>query len=332
MGRGFLNIGDKDVDGRQKRIEHKGKYLRVSRTGGVALRAQKKIAGINVTGNTKNGLRLSTRVAKNTQIALQNGRFIFRGRYGPDAAKLNVSKTGVTVSSKTDMGSFNWVKPSRSSFKIAGIQLRGRKAAVLQIGYLFVKLLLVTIRTFFSLLIQAGRGIGNISVWLWNYCFKLYRKVRGLEISESEIRAAGEDLLEREKRNLSEYSKDELYQGLLFVLTVSGRGHSSHSFDCADKPLLRWLVSANNVMDPTQIMGVAFLMGETWGEGVEEPVRIEVLYTLDEACLEEGPKTMLQTEIINSLVSAFKLKFEGISVNDKSDGINTLMERPNDEN
>lgn len=331
MGRGFLNIGRKDADGRQKRIEHKGKYLRASRTGGVALRAQKKIAGINVTGNTKHGLRLSTRVAKNTQIAFQNGRFVFRGRYGPDAAKLNVSKTGVTVSSKTDMGSFNWVKPSRSSFKIAGIQLRGRKAALLQVVYLFIKLLFVIVRTFFSLLIQAGRVIVNIGVWIWNYCYEIYNRDGGLRLGKARARAVGEALLAKEKFNLSDCTTDELYQGLIFVLKILGRGHSPHDAGRVDKPLLNWLVSTNRVMDPIQIMGVACLIGEAWAEGAEGFDRVEVIYALDEACLEQGPKTILQTEMINLLISVFQLEFQSLPSNDRSARFNSLVSKLDDD-
>ncbi|WP_435106586.1 hypothetical protein [Arhodomonas sp. AD133] len=128
----LFKLGDKDRDGRQKRIEHTGKYLRAGRTGGVSLRAHTRISSVNVTGNTSHGLRVSTRLARNTQVAMQNGRFILRGRYGSDAAKVNLSKSGVSVSSKTPVGAFNWIKPGRSSFKLAGIQLRGHKAAYLR--------------------------------------------------------------------------------------------------------------------------------------------------------------------------------------------------------
>ena len=47
----------KGHDGKLKRIEYRGKYLRASRTGGVALRAQTKAAGIHFTANSKHGLR-----------------------------------------------------------------------------------------------------------------------------------------------------------------------------------------------------------------------------------------------------------------------------------
>ncbi|MFW5828076.1 MAG: hypothetical protein ACOCU4_08285, partial [Alkalispirochaeta sp.] len=66
----MFNIGKKDEYGRQRRIEHRGKYLRASRTGGVSLRAQTKAAGLNITGNTSHGIRVSTRIAKGTNVAV----------------------------------------------------------------------------------------------------------------------------------------------------------------------------------------------------------------------------------------------------------------------
>ena len=91
----------RDADGRLKRIEYRGKYLRESRTGGVSSRAQTKLAGLNLTANTQHGFRVSTRVAKGTNVGFQNGRFVLRGRYGKGRTKLNLSKSGVSVSSKT---------------------------------------------------------------------------------------------------------------------------------------------------------------------------------------------------------------------------------------
>ena len=123
----------KDADGRIKRIEYRGRHLRASRTGGVALRAQTKMAGINLTVNTARGLRISTRIAKGTQAGFQNGRFVLRGRYGSSPTKLNLSKSGVSVSSKTDIGTINWFKPRYSSAKIGGIQIRGKNAVYLHL-------------------------------------------------------------------------------------------------------------------------------------------------------------------------------------------------------
>ena len=117
------------ADGRLKRIEYRGRHLRASRTGGLALRAQTRGAGLNLTGNTSHGVRVSSRIGKGTQAAFQNGRFILRGRYGRGPNKLNLSKSGLSVSTETGLGTVNWFKPGYSSAKIGGIQVRGKKAA-----------------------------------------------------------------------------------------------------------------------------------------------------------------------------------------------------------
>ncbi len=111
---GFFNLGKKDKYGKQKRIEHRSKNLRISRTGGVALRQQAKVAGLTITANSNHGMRLSKQVGKGTQVALQNGRFVLRGRYGRGPMHLNLSKSGVSVSARNPLGTFNLTKPNRS--------------------------------------------------------------------------------------------------------------------------------------------------------------------------------------------------------------------------
>lgn len=137
----LTNLGRKDDQGRQVRIEHRTRYTRISRTGGVAIRAQTRAAGVNLTVNSNHGLRLSKGVLKGTQIALQKGRFRLRGRYGKGPTKINLSKSGITVSTRNQLGSFNWIKPNRSSAKLFGVQVRGKKAAQLQLYYMFFSLI-----------------------------------------------------------------------------------------------------------------------------------------------------------------------------------------------
>jgi hypothetical protein len=156
------------TDGRLQRIEYRGKHLRVSRTGGIALRAQTQAAGIHLTANSKHGLRASKRIAKGTQVAFQNGRFVLRGRYGNGPTKLNLSKSGVSVSTKTDIGTVNWFKPRYSSAKIGGIQVRGKNALYLhavigilnlltQFALLLFQLLVLALQLFYWLAIKATR-------------------------------------------------------------------------------------------------------------------------------------------------------------------------------
>ena len=132
----MIGLGKKDEDGKQVRIEHRGKYTRASRTGGVAVRAEEKVGPVNLTANSSKGLRASTRVANGTRMALQNGRFQLIGRWRAGPLGFNLSKTGVSASVKNKAGTFNFLKPQYSSFKFAGVQLRGKKAAQLQVIYM----------------------------------------------------------------------------------------------------------------------------------------------------------------------------------------------------
>lgn len=131
-----FGLGKKDENGKQVRIEHRGKFTRASRTGGVAVRAEKKAGPVNLTANSSQGLRASTRVANGTRVALQNGRFQLIGRWRAGPLGFNLSKTGVSASVKNKVGTFNFLKPQYSSFKLAGVQLRGRKAAQLHLIFM----------------------------------------------------------------------------------------------------------------------------------------------------------------------------------------------------
>ena len=134
----MIGLGKKDEDGKQVRIEHRGKYTRASRTGGVAVRAEKKIGSVNVTANSSKGVRASTRIANGTRVALQNGRVQLIGRWRAGTFGFNLSKTGVSASVKNKAGTFNFLKPQYSSFKLAGVKLRGKKAAQLQVIYMLI--------------------------------------------------------------------------------------------------------------------------------------------------------------------------------------------------
>ncbi|MGI9345158.1 MAG: hypothetical protein ACR2PW_02705 [Gammaproteobacteria bacterium] len=122
----------------RRRIEHRGKNLRVSRTQGAAIRTEHKVAGANVSLSSSEGLRLSTRVSKGARIALQNGRAQLIGRWNAGPVAFNLSKTGASASLKNQVGTYNFLKPSYSSFKLGGIQVRGKKASQLQLAYIVI--------------------------------------------------------------------------------------------------------------------------------------------------------------------------------------------------
>jgi hypothetical protein len=132
----MVGLGKKDEDGKQVRIEHRGRHTRVSRTGGVSVRCEQKLGPVNLTANSSKGVRASTRIANGARVALQNGRLQLIGRWRAGPLGFNLSKTGASASVKNQAGTYNFLKPQYSSFKVAGVQLRGKKAAQLQIVYM----------------------------------------------------------------------------------------------------------------------------------------------------------------------------------------------------
>ena len=124
----------------KKRIEYRGKILRVSRTGGVSATKTLSRDGYGATINTNHGVRLHKKLFRGARMGLQRGNFQFIGRYESGPFNFNVSKSGVSTSIKNKRGSYNLFKPNYSSFKLAGVQLRGKNAATLQLIFLALSL------------------------------------------------------------------------------------------------------------------------------------------------------------------------------------------------
>ena len=139
----------KNKDKPSKRIEYRGKNVRVSRTGGVSATKTFKGDGVGATINTKHGLRLHKRLFKGARMGLQNGNFQFIGRYNNGPFNFNVSKNGVSTSLKNKRGSYNILKPNYSSFKLGGIQVRGKNAATFQMIYMVIILFVNFIKVFY---------------------------------------------------------------------------------------------------------------------------------------------------------------------------------------
>jgi len=108
--------------------------LRASRTG--RLQGSYHPAP-GLTFSTRYGARFS-KTFKGLTLGFEGTRSILRGRWSSQNGlfNLNLSKSGFSFSSSGKRGSYNWFKPNYSSFKFAGIQLRGKKASGL--AFLFV--------------------------------------------------------------------------------------------------------------------------------------------------------------------------------------------------
>ncbi len=239
----MFGIGNKDDQGRQTRIEHRGKHVRASRTGGVSLRAQAEAAGMNFTVNSSHGTRVSRRVAKGTNVAFQRGRFRLRGRYGKGPVKLNLSKSGASLSTRNKIGTFNLTNPNRSSAKIMGVQMRGKKAAQIQTAYMLIAGVFSIIRFAFVLLVNtlifavyaaewlrrlivaAGHIVANATVALYT------------SIGDYRTRRRHQRLLSNQPvHELIETSDpDKAEAVIVLMITLQGRGHNSLHTDDNEK-------------------------------------------------------------------------------------------------
>jgi hypothetical protein len=169
------STNSKDHNEPHKRIEYKGENVRVSRTGGVSATKTFKGDGVGATINTNHGLRLHKRLFKGTRMGFQNGNFQFIGRYKSGPFNFNVSKNGFSTSLKNKRGSYNILKPNYSSFKLGGVQLRGKNAATFQMIYMLV-ILFVNFIKFFWLLSISILWFGFLSLkWLIDFTIGFFK-------------------------------------------------------------------------------------------------------------------------------------------------------------
>ena len=162
----------------QKRIEYRGENIRVSRTSGVSATKTFKGDGHAVTLNTKHGVRLHKRLFKGARMGFQNGNFQFIGRYQSGPFNFNVSKTGISSSIKNKRGSYNFLKPNYSSFKLGGIQVRGKNAATFQMIYMVLILIVNSIKILWHLSLSVLWFAFLILKWLVDFSIGFVRGFR----------------------------------------------------------------------------------------------------------------------------------------------------------
>jgi hypothetical protein len=329
----MFNIGKTDEYGRQKRIEHRGKYLRASRTGGVSLRAQTKAAGLTVTGNTKRGIRVSTRVAKGTNVAFQNGRFRLRGRYGRGPTKLNLSKSGVSVSTRNALGTFNWTNPNRSSAKVAGIQMRGKKARDLQVVFMLVMLLVNLVKLAAMLLVWTAQLLAILgrAAWVGTVSGTQAAAELGRTLRARRLARAGEKKIARAGLEARLREAAALRSALHYVVSTWGRGLSAEDVGGEDAAAARPATKTaaddatgapgphelDHLITPgkprteaKQMRQVTAALAARYAE-VASPAEVgETFLELDEAARADGERTVLQDHLIDSYADRAKPVFE----------------------
>ena len=157
----FEKKGGKPLKRIEAKVSSKNSRIKVraSRTSGVNA-AIHPFRGL--TFNTKHGLRLS-KTFKGLTLGFQRKNFIVRGwwRIG-DNFNLNLSKSGFSFSVKSDFGTFNFKNPNRSSFKFAGIQIRGKKAKNLAFIFAIPNIIMGIL----NLALWISRPLIKISFWL----------------------------------------------------------------------------------------------------------------------------------------------------------------------
>lgn len=335
----FFNLGKKDKYGKQRRIEHRGKNLRISRTGGVALRTQAKAAGVTLTANSKHGLRVSTGISKGTQVALQNGRFVLRGRYGRGPTRLNLSKTGMSVSTRNPLGTFNWIKPNRSSVKIAGVQLRGKKAANIQLAYMLFMALALGLQLCWQVLSFILRGAGSLVAGLLSWVSSLAQRFNAA-LQQQRNRKISTYLNRTEQLfdpAINQWTQPQLRAALLLVLTGWGRGitaqeaavriqlryqqqiktsHCAPALDVTAEQLNRVaqrleLVRSQN---PDQIsaepQAITALLAQQFALTFTPEVCAEALLNTDDWIVALAERTVLQEQLVQIFADFAQLHFE----------------------
>ncbi|MBK1730186.1 DNA-binding protein, partial [Halorhodospira halophila] len=322
----LFNLGTKDAYGKQRRVEHRGKYLRASRTGGVALRAQARAAGVDLTANTRRGVRASVTPAKNTQVALQNGRFILRGRYGKGPTKLNLSKSGATVSTRNRLGSFNWLKPNRSSAKPFGVQVRGQKAAQLQLIYMVVAAIVGAVQLLLMLIGGLLRGAIALGQWVGDNVHALPRWWRNAWLRRQRRR-----IDEAVEQAINRWDADRLSASFALAVAVWGRGEalqdgqrtyrrvtektgwvalprSPEVFAEAAQGLEHCRAAVQPREDAHRIL--IALLAEVAAEKLEGSRRAALLFEADDLALIQGPRTVLQEQMLEIFADHAQLQIE----------------------
>lgn len=290
---------EKDADGRIKRIEYRGRYLRASRTGGVALRAQTKMAGINLTANTVRGLRVSTRIAKGTQAGFQNGRFVLRGRYGSGPTKLNLSKSGVSISSKTEIGTINWFKPRYSSAKIGGIQVRGKNAVYLHLIVGIFQIAAYLLLFLAQILVLLLQGLFWLGLQIYQGACSLFSLLRERSLRTIEDRWSPE---------IDNWDPTQLKDALEYIFLKLATGQalepSQINSDQGTAIQLANLLDSCPLRPPRDLEFLFACLAAKYADQTSQNECLDYLLELDERSVVSGGRNQLQERLLGAGLNA----------------------------
>ena len=321
------NLGNKDRRGRQTRIGHHGRNLRISRTGGVSLRHAVRTGRVGLAANSQHGLRLSSALGRGTQVATRNGRFILRGRYGKGPVKLNLSKSGVSASLASDLGRLNLTHPGRSSAKLFGVQVRGRKAAsinavalavaaIMAIIQMAAVLMVLAAKTMLWLLAALLEGVQH-SIARWqemqaNRAFQT-RYTELLEFTAALDRGHLPDdasrlrLLGHTAVTSGTLQGERLRVHLQEIGSALRSKRRAAALPSLAEPMSLGSESTGN-MDPDRLQAWCLLAAQLLFDQAPEDFILERFLALDDLCLAIGDKTEAQEELLGLIAEAGGLR------------------------
>ncbi|MFW6340411.1 MAG: hypothetical protein ACOC0Q_06030 [Wenzhouxiangella sp.] len=340
------NLGNKDEHGRQARIGHHGRNLRISRTGGFSLRQAVKAGRIGLAANTSHGLRLSSALGRGTQVATQNGRFVLRGRYGTGPVKVNLSKSGLSASLASDVGRLNLTHPARSSAKLFGVQVRGRKAASINAAALVVSALVALIQFLVIAVVVIVKVLAWLGIWLVEVTGTLLARWQAAR-SERTFKARFEQLkgftqgldptlLPDKASRMRLLGHVLLQSGTLdagalqarleeIAATLRSKRKGADLLTLAEPIELGAETTANMDSDRTQAW--CLLAAQLLFDGEEPDTILEQFLALDDLCLAIGEKTEAQEELLALIAEAGGIR---LTVNDEPGGMEDKSTPPRD--
>ena len=235
------------------------------------------------------------------------------------------------------LGTINITNPGRSSAKIAGIQMRGQKAAAINAVAALIQMLVVIIKVAITAIVYLILGARNLGLWLYETTSALIARHRFQR--QQAMRAARSKKLEEAVTNwvTSNGGLDLTPETSLIAIKRllaqaggdwnSNQGEKSASQDhCDGGDELQQLVDKLSLVDDPGItknpdtaelpvIGTAILATH-YRESAMSSDLTEVFYELDEMTLEKPPRTVGQELLLEDIADLFGLRLEVQAANE----------------
>ncbi|WP_157976797.1 hypothetical protein [Parahaliea mediterranea] len=230
----------------------------------------------------------------------------------------------MTVSTRNELGTFNWVKPNRSSVKLLGVQVRGKNAAYAHAAYL----VLTAVAAFIQMLIAVALTLAQ---WGWQLLQLIWRLALatpyGLEVlrrklRNRQIRRTQMGLNSNVAASFEDWSEMKVIAAIALAFIAWGRGRDARaeiswlkmavaaSSEPADLPsclpylsdvagpLSQWHRSDTLLDDPLPILARTATLAELAARQVPADRLPALLLSIDDLVLQQGPKTRLQEQML----------------------------------